>query len=300
MRAWIFILVVLTGCMTQENPIETQLQSRSLAPPLVHDPGEAYFEGRVIHGVSLKGLGGVEVQLSGTLLRTMTDESGRYRIPHRDGFHFVEVSAPDFEHSITKVGTDTRLWPESMSDEEAWTVLRRRGAGLDSDDLGDPDLRPEAREIIRTSREMAARHATPQAGGDSSTVFKQQLVPPDSIRIYRRGPENNSCQGRVDVIPFEDYVKGVVPHEWIASWADESLRAGSIAARSYAWGWINAGGKYDCADLDDSTRSQVYREDRTSRASAAVESTRGPAVVENGAVIRSVFGRKRQSHSIWS
>ena len=47
-------------------------------------------------------------------------------------------------------------------------------------------------------------------------------------------------------------------------------------------------------DLDDSTRSQVYREDRTSRASAAVESTRGLAVVENGAVIvRSEYSAKK-------
>ena len=60
-------------------------------------------------------------------------------------------------------------------------------------------------------------------------------------------------QGQVDVIPLEEYVKGVVPHDWIPL-TDESLRAGSIAARSYAWGWILSGGKYDCADLDDTTR----------------------------------------------
>ena len=109
---------------------------------------------------------------------------------------------------------------------------------------------------------------------------KQSVEAPASIRIYRRGPENNSCEGRVDVIPLEEYVRGVVPHEWIPSWHPESLRAGAIAARSYAWGWILAGGKYDCADLDDTTRSQVYEETRNARADVAVMETTGVGIFD--------------------
>ena len=93
----------------------------------------------------------------------------------------------------------------------------------------------------------------------------------------------------MDVIPLEDYVKGVVPHEWIASWHDESLRAGSIAARGYAWGWILRGGKYDCADLDDTTRSQVYREDRTERANQATDSTAGVGIIRDGMLVASEY-----------
>ncbi len=40
------------------------------------------------------------------------------------------------------------------------------------------------------------------------------------------------------------------------------LKAGAVAIRTYAWYWVNAGGKYDCADIDDTTASQVYKDAR--------------------------------------
>lgn len=35
-------------------------------------------------------------------------------------------------------------------------------------------------------------------------------------------------------IPFEDYLKGVVPHEMPASWQKEALKAQAVAARTYS------------------------------------------------------------------
>jgi hypothetical protein len=93
----------------------------------------------------------------------------------------------------------------------------------------------------------------------------------------------------VDVLPLEEYVRGVVPSEWISSWHQESLRAGAIAARTYAWRWIVRGGKYDCADLDDTTRSQVYRERRVAKVTEAVDSTAGVGVVRDGAIIMTEY-----------
>ena len=245
-----------------------------------------WFLGRVIHGVSRLPIKGAQVRLLGTQYETLSDADGVYVLPVRAGFEQVRVYSASFDDSTTRVGETTRLWPLNVSDEDAWRVLRRRTVTVDSDDLADPDLRPEARTLLAHLRETG--HWEPSLA-PRDRVLKQGLQPPATIRIYRRGAENNSCTGRVDVIPLEDYVKGVVPHEWIPSWHDESLRAGSIAARSFAWGWINAGGKYDCADLDDTTRSQVYREDRTARATAAVDSTVGMAVVRDGAVVRAEY-----------
>jgi hypothetical protein len=104
---------------------------------------------------------------------------------------------------------------------------------------------------------------------------------PKSIKVWRRGLDGSSasCSGRVDTIDFEDYVKGVLPHEWITSWDEESLKAGAVAIRTYAWYWVNAGGKYDCADIDDTTASQVYKDARVAKASQAVDDTRGQTVV---------------------
>jgi hypothetical protein len=105
---------------------------------------------------------------------------------------------------------------------------------------------------------------------------------PATIRVWRRALDGStaSCSGRVDVIPFEQYVKGVLPHEWIASWDDEALKAGAVAIRTYAAYWVNAGGKYTCADIDDTTASQVYQDDTNPKTNADVDATAGEVVLD--------------------
>lgn len=104
---------------------------------------------------------------------------------------------------------------------------------------------------------------------------------PKTIKVWRRALDGStaSCSGRVDTLDFEDYVKGVLPHEWITSWDVQSLKAGAVAIRTYAWYWVNAGGKYTCADIDDTTASQVYKDARVAKASQSVDDTRGQTVV---------------------
>jgi hypothetical protein len=43
---------------------------------------------------------------------------------------------------------------------------------------------------------------------------------------------------------------------------------------------VHAGGKYDCADIDDTTASQVYKDGRDARASDAVDATAGQFVAD--------------------
>jgi hypothetical protein len=152
---------------------------------------------------------------------------------------------------------------------ERWRI----GAELDDDYSG--DLRPEAIELMR-SREAGE--------GDSTGRIALAWSPPTTIRVWRRGLDGStaSCSGRVDVIPFEKYVKGVLPHEWIRSWHTESLRAGAIAIRTYAARWIADGGKYTCADLDDTTASQVYKDAFYAVTDAAVDATASTYVMKDG------------------
>ncbi len=146
------------------------------------------------------------------------------------------------------------------------------GEALDEDLSG--DLRPEAVDLI------LAREAGDSV--DEPLIYAWQA--PASIRVWRRGLDGSSasCQGRVDVIPMEKYVKGVLPHEWIRSWHAESLRAGAVAIRTYAAAWIRAGGKYSCADVDDTTASQVYRDAFYDVTNAAVDATAGKYAMKNG------------------
>jgi hypothetical protein len=148
-------------------------------------------------------------------------------------------------------------------------------SGVDADSDLSGDLRPEAIALIE-------RRA---AGGDDvqpDIAFAWQ--PPSTIRVWRRGLDGStaSCSGRVDVLPLEKYVKGVLPHEWIRSWHGESLRAGAIAIRTYAANWIKNGGKYTCADLDDTTASQVYKDEMFTVTNTAVDATASTFVMKNG------------------
>jgi hypothetical protein len=152
---------------------------------------------------------------------------------------------------------------------ERWAI----GVEVDEDTSG--DLRPEALALIE------ARH---DGGGEDFEPIAAAWQPPTTIRVWRRGLDGStaSCSGRVDLIPFEKYVKGVLPHEWIRSWHTESLRAGAIAIRTYAANWVRAGGKYTCADLDDTTASQVFKDEYFAVTNAAVDATASTYVMKNG------------------
>ena len=62
----------------------------------------------------------------------------------------------------------------------------------------------------------------------------------------------------VETLDFKQYAKHVLPNEWVANWPWESIRAGGMAVKMYAWSYIAVGGKWPDADVYDSTCDQVY------------------------------------------
>lgn len=147
--------------------------------------------------------------------------------------------------------------------------------------LDSADLQPGARLVLQALAKGGWRmvpRSVPLAA-KASTLYSL----PTSVRVWRRSfGGNNSCTGQVDVVPMEEYVKGVLPNEWIASWDDESLKAGAVAIRTYASAWIHRGGKYDCADLCDTTYSQVYDPMDNARSARAVDDTSDEIVIIDG------------------
>src|SRR5262245_54761216 len=111
-------------------------------------------------------------------------------------------------------------------------------AGTGDDRTG--DVRPEAAAILDAA--IAHRHGHTLADARAAGLLTAPLPVemPQTIRVWRRGVDGSSasCSGRVDVIPFERYVAGVLPHEWIRSWHEQSLRAGAVAIRTYAAWWV--------------------------------------------------------------
>ncbi|RSN79036.1 MAG: hypothetical protein DSO07_12275 [Thermoproteota archaeon] len=82
----------------------------------------------------------------------------------------------------------------------------------------------------------------------------QQYDLPFTIRIYRTG------SGTLEIVPFETYVKRVLPNEWIISQSPlEALKAGAVAIKMYGWYYIINPKRYDArAHLYDDSRDQVY------------------------------------------
>jgi stage II sporulation protein D len=96
----------------------------------------------------------------------------------------------------------------------------------------------------------------------------------------------------VNVLPLEEYLRGVVPGEMPASWPAEALKAQAVAARTYAR-YQMGGTKYAAEgfDVDDTTASQVYggvlSED--ARTDAAIAATAGQYITYQGKIIPAFF-----------
>jgi hypothetical protein len=91
-------------------------------------------------------------------------------------------------------------------------------------------------------------------------------MPPATIRVARTGVklcDDWVAQGRpvlyVEQVDFKEYVKNVLPNEWIARWHPEALRAGAMAAKHFAWYKIltQVRAPYG-ADVVDNTCDQYY------------------------------------------
>src|SRR3990172_12989059 len=91
----------------------------------------------------------------------------------------------------------------------------------------------------------------PQTGGPGraqAAVMGGATDPPipAAIRVRVTGYAycDTSLPYTLQVVDFKDYVKHVLPNEWISSWPREALRAGAMAAKMYAWTYISIGGKW--------------------------------------------------------
>ncbi len=113
----------------------------------------------------------------------------------------------------------------------------------------------------------------------------------------------------VNVVDLDDYLYSVVKSEIYADWPVESIKAQSVAARTFAVYYKEIARKFpnDPFDLDDTINSQVYKgfsvEDE--RVNVAVDATSGEMIYYNGKVIPAYFfassgGRTENSEDVWS
>jgi len=97
-----------------------------------------------------------------------------------------------------------------------------------------------------------------------SSAGKLTLVMASGNRVYRdRLAAMSPTPGRagratVNVIRYDQYVKGVVPAEMPASWSPEAVQAQAVAARTYAW-WNAAAYPTRYYQICDTSSCQVYK-----------------------------------------
>lgn len=121
------------------------------------------------------------------------------------------------------------------------------------------------------------------------TGFSSQATPPNTIRVLHEADDT------ISVVPFRDYVKNVVPNEWIPSWHTESLRTAAMAVKTYAWWWAdhssaNRNNSGQCFDVGDTVNYQVYKPGTNYPATdAAVDDTWSVVAHMNGSVFDAEY-----------
>ncbi|HEU4520625.1 MAG TPA: SpoIID/LytB domain-containing protein, partial [Thermoanaerobaculia bacterium] len=133
----------------------------------------------------------------------------------------------------------------------------------------------------------------PQSEEQTSGPGARGVTIPDTIRVGFDCGTANTC-ARVEVFSLDTYVKRGLNDEWIASWTDNSLRAGAVAYRSYG-AWHVAHPRTTTYDICSTTSCQVNDADTSLRTDLAVDATRGYVLVLNGEIFRSEYSAENNN-----
>ena len=129
-------------------------------------------------------------------------------------------------------------------------------------------------------------HAFAQPMAGTSALLASALTPPASIRVgYADAACTTPCCtatcSNVCTLSLETYVRRGLDSEWIASWNTQSLRAGSIAYRSYG-AWRVQNPIRPTFDICSSACCQVNDAGTSSSTDAAVARTPGILLTRSG------------------
>ena len=127
----------------------------------------------------------------------------------------------------------------------------------------------------------------------------------------------NKSQNKIEEIPFEEYIKGVLAGEMPATFELEALKAQAVAARSYAMVQIEKNKEKDY-DVVNTVDNQVYLSDdelknkwkedypkKINKIKSAVTSTKGEYLTYNNEVVEALFfststGKTENSEEVFS
>jgi len=250
--------------------------------PTFH-PGELTLRG-FVSDPSGKPLEGVRV--NGT---NYTDRNGMFelRLPAGEATHdhlpraFLRFDFPGFRSLVREIlavegSMLLKVTLQPGSGEDTLGELHGQGTG-DNPPAGTPE------------------GLLSQGTGDNPSAGTPEglLIPPAVIRV------GTNCSGRrcssVEVMPLEFYVRSGLDEEWIASWPAHSLRAGSVAYRTYG-AWYTAHPISGSYDICNNTYCQVWDgSDVYAAVVNAVKHTTGILLSHNGAYAFSEYSAENNN-----
>jgi hypothetical protein len=157
-----------------------------------------------------------------------------------------------------------------------------------------------ARPDLKTPNPPAVRTGTPEELGSDDPALQAPPVIDSKNKVTGirshtiRVGTNCSCRtcSSVTVLNLQEYVKRSLPREWLASWHQNSLKAGAVAVRSYSGSFIVSpiSSRYD---ICDNTCCQVFGSSTSASTNAATDATNGLYIVRGpvhgGTPFRSEF-----------
>lgn len=226
-------------------------------------------------------------------LETTTDADGRYslRIGLDDVYRVIQLQISHSLYARTRV-ENILIFPDT---EESIDV------SLGSEEEVVSRVLPRA--LTQQERDISVQ-PTPR-GGQRVSAGSIDTVPAtinvaitDYINCYDWLDAGQPVV-RVDTMDFKEYVKNVLPNEWIASWEMEALKAGAIAAKNYGWRKINVGARHylkdkhnlsKYPDVVDNTCDQVYLPNSSrDRTNVAVDVIWGYRLIRDGNLLSNFY-----------
>ncbi len=225
-----------------------------------------------------------------------------------DNSGLVRVLVTADTGSDVVVAPATRLTVTDLTDASRWRLPQRQGRDRWR-------LTPSAADPTRTAvqyrdgrgwhRWRVPGRTTLRGDGQFSARGPLTLVlPSGTVRQYRgdlraASPSpGSSARDTVNVVPMDAYVRGVVPYEMPASWAQQALRAQAVAARTYA-SYLQRQRASSYYQLCDTTACQVYggRTAEQTSTNRAVANTAGKILTAGG---RPAFTQFSASSGGWT
>ncbi|MBA4148538.1 MAG: putative Ig domain-containing protein [Verrucomicrobia bacterium] len=255
-------------------------------------PDATVFVGYVVNEESGQPIENLNVFSEPSGIETLTDAYGFFRIyvPLQSDAEWRSLPAKLLfakdgfvteEHQSLQVGSNSDwILRIQMASGSGTNVLNQGGKRIKFGPF------PKGDSLEMQNKEIPVASA---AGGDGPTIRI-----PTNIRVLM-------TNGTIEYVSMETYTARSVSHEWFSSWGNysggmNSLKAGTVAVRSYAAWYVNSATSESDYDICATTSCQVYRTTSSSNGNAATSQTTGYVIVgSNNTISRSEYSAENNS-----